>query len=468
MAESLLEQLPNVLPPLDPEFRPGALGNRAFRAAAQNAGGTRLALVLERGAGNVSVFETLILPEGHAEAGANLRYVERLLKFLLWQKGAFKVSVAGSGIVAEYLAEQYRSGGARAFDAGFFAKIYEQPRFVVEAASFAELPRESEQGKKIGGHLDGCRIGFDAGGSDRKVAAVIDGKEVFSCEVVWEPKLHCDPQYHFDGIDDSIRRAAAHLPRIDAIGVSSAGIYLNNRTLVASLFRKVPEAAFEARIKGLYLEIAKKWGDVPLEVANDGDVTALAGALELQDHSVLGIALGTSVAAGYVNAHGLITGWLNELAFAPIDYGLDAVVDHEWSADSGTGVSYLSQDAVVRLAARARLELPPGSPGSKLKFVQERLSAGDPGARRIFETMGVYLGYGLLHYLDFYAVKHVLLLGRVTSGEGGNLLLQKAREVLLLEAPELRHSLTIHLPDEATRRVGQSIAAASLPRLNAG
>jgi len=465
MAESLLEQLPNVPPPLDSEFRPAALGNRAFRAAAEEAGGTRLSLALQRGAGNISVFETLVFPEAHPNAVWNLRFVERLLKFLLWQKGAFKVSVAGSQAVAEYLQAQYAPGGERAFDAEFFTKIYEQP-FVVEATSFAELPKQRETGAAIGGHLDGCRIGFDAGGSDRKVAAVIDGKEVFACEVVWAPKLHSDPQYHFDGIDDSIRRAAEHLPRIDAIGVSSAGIYLGNRTMVASLFRQVPAEAFEARIRSIYPDIAKKWGDVPLEVANDGDVTALAGALELADHSVLGIALGTSVAAGYVNSQGLVTGWLNELAFAPVDYGAEAAIDEEWSGDRGTSVGYLSQDAVIRLAGRAGLELPPGSPGSKLKFVQERLLERDPRAHQIFETVGVYLGYGLLHFLEFYAVKHVLLLGRVTSGEGGNLILNRAREVLAREAPELAQALVIHLPDEATRRVGQSIAAASLPRLN--
>ena len=465
MAESLLSQWPNVLPPLHPTFRPAVLGNRAFRGEAARAGGVRLALALERDGGNVSVFEALLLPESHPEASSNLRYVERILKFLLWQKGGFRVSVAGPSDVVQHLAREYAPGGARAFDAEFFAKIYEQPRFIVQAVSFAELPQEREQGSAVGGHLEGCRIGFDAGGSDRKVAAVIDGKEVFSCEVVWEPKLQSDPQYHFDGIDDSIRRAAAHLPRIDAIGVSSAGIYVNNRTMVASLFRKVPEADFEARIKGIYQDIAKKWGDVPLEVANDGDVTALAGALELKDHSVLGIAMGTSEAAGYVNPQGLVTGWLNELAFAPVDYGADAALDSEWSGDTGTGVGYFSQDAVIRLAARAGLELPDGSPGSKLKHVQELLLAGDARPRQIFETLGVYLGYGLLHYLDFYAVKHVLLLGRVTSGEGGSILLSKAREVLALEAPELSDALRIHLPDEATRRVGQSIAAASLPRL---
>jgi predicted NBD/HSP70 family sugar kinase len=467
MAESLLSQPPHVLPPLHPEFRPAWLGNRAFRAEAERAGGVRLVLALERDAGNVSIFDTLVLPEGHAEAASNLRYTERVLKFLLWQKGGFRVSVAGPRAIAEHLKREYAAGGARAFDADFFAKIYEQPRFIVEEVAFADLPKEKEQGSAVGGHLEGCRIGFDAGGSDRKVAAVIDGKEVFSCEVVWEPKLQSDPQYHFDGIDDSIRRAAEHLPRIDAIGVSSAGIYVNNRTMVASLFRKVPEAAFEARIKSIYQDIAKKWGDVPLEVANDGDVTALAGALELKDHSVLGIAMGTSEAAGYVNAQGLVTGWLNELAFAPVDYGADAAHDSEWSGDFGTGVGYFSQDAVIRLAARAGLELPAGSPGSKLKHVQELLLAGDTRARQIFETLGVYLGYGLLHYTDFYAVKHVLLLGRVTSGEGGSILLSKAREVLALESPQIAKTLSIHLPDEATRRVGQSIAAASLPRLKA-
>ncbi len=466
MSESLLSQLPGVLPPLHPEFRPAVLGNRAFRQAAAKAGGERLVIALERDAGNVSIFESPVFPEAHAEAASNLRYAERVLKFLLWQKGGFKVSIAGPRSISEHLAREYAPGGSRAFDADFFAKIYEQPAFVVRSASFHDLPKEREQGSSVGGHLDGCRIGFDAGGSDRKVAAVIDGKEVFSCEVVWEPKLQSDPQYHFDGIDDSIRRAAAHLPRIDAIGVSSAGIYVNNRTMVASLFRKVPEAAFIARIRSIYQDIAKKWGDVPLEVANDGDVTALAGALELKDHSVLGIAMGTSEAAGYVNPQGLVTGWLNELAFAPVDYGADAAVDSEWSGDRGTGVGYFSQDAVIRLAARAGLELPAGSPGSKLKHVQELLLAGtDPRPAQIFETLGVYLGYGLLHYCDFYAVKHVLLLGRVTSGEGGNLLLGKAREVLALEAPELAAALRIHLPDEATRRVGQSIAAASLPRL---
>ena len=465
VSASVFDQAPAVAPPLHPSFRPMYLALREH-ARAVGSGGVTLTLGLERSGGSVSRFSMPVFAAGHAGIAESQRLVERVLKFLLWQRGGHHVFVAGPPAIAEYLSARYRAGGERAFDAEFFAKIYEKPAFVIEAVELSQLPAEREQGKAVGGHLDGCRIGFDAGGSDRKVAAVIDGKEVFSIETVWQPKLESDPDYHFNGIDDSIRQAAAHLPRIDAIGVSSAGIYVDNRTMVASLFRKVPEAAFEARIKSIYQDIAKKWGDVPLEVANDGDVTALAGALELKDDSVLGIAMGTSQAAGYVNPKGLITGWLNELAFVPVDVSDSAPVDGEWSGDRGTGVNYFSQDAAIRLARVAGIELQAdASPGEKLKALQKLMSAGDARARGIFESLGVYLGYGLLLYSEFYAIKHVLLLGRVTSGEGGNLLLEKAREVLRTEAPELARRIAIHLPDEATRRVGQSIAAASLPRL---
>jgi predicted NBD/HSP70 family sugar kinase len=454
-----------VVPPLDPGFRPLYLALRQH-ARAVGAQGVTLTLALERSGGSVSHFSLPVFPDGHERLPESQRLAERVLKFLLWQRGGYHVLVAGSQAIAEHLAASYRVSGSRAFDAELLAKIYEKPAFVVEAVAASALPPEREQGKAVGGHFDGCRIGFDAGGSDRKVAAVIDGKEVFATETVWQPKLESDPDYHFNGIDDSIRQAAAHLPRIDAIGVSSAGIYIDNRTMVASLFRQVPEAAFEARIRNIYRDIAEKWGNVPFEVANDGDVAALAGALELKDGSVLGIAMGTSQAAGYVNPQGLLTGWLNELAFAPVDLSEQAPVDHEWSGDRGTGMSYFSQDAAIRLAKVAGIELlTDASPGEKLNELQGMLVSGDARARAVFVSMGVYLGYGLLLYAEFYRIKHVLLLGRVTSGEAGNLLLETARQVLRTEAPELAERMRVHLPDEATRRVGQSIAAASLPRI---
>ncbi len=466
MSDDLLQVQPKISPPLDPDFRPAYLGNKAFVAAARESGrATPLWFALERPNGSVSVYRTLAFPMGHAAARHNLAYAERLLKFLLWQKGSAKVALLGPNDVAPHLQRTYAKGGERAFDAEFMSNVYEHG-FEVTSSDEASFPLEKESSAPIGRHLKGYRIGFDAGGSDRKVAAVIDGKEVFSCEVVWEPKLNGDPQYHFDGVDDSIRRAAEHLPRIDAIGVSSAGVYIDNKTRVASLFRKVPLDLFEKRIKPLYLDIAKKWGNVPVEVANDGDVTALAGAMSLNDQPVLGIAMGTSLACGYVDEKGYITGWLNELAFTPFDYGEKAPVDSEWSGDRGTGVNYFSQDAVIRLAPRAGIELAPNdAPGAKLKAVQKLLEAGDERARPIFESIGVYLGYGLLQCAEFYRLKHVLILGRVTSGEGGAIILEKAKQVFASEAPALAGQVKIHLPDEANRRVGQAIAAASLPAI---
>jgi hypothetical protein len=73
------------------------------------------------------------------------------------------------------------------------------------------------------------------------------------------------------------------------------------------------------------------------------------------------------------------------------------------------------------------------------------------------------VGYGVAHYAGFYDLRHVLILGRVTSGEGGNIIMQRAQEVLLAEFPQLSAKVALHLPDESTRRVGQAVAAASLP-----
>ena len=130
---------------------------------------------------------------------------------------------------------------------------------------------------------------------------------VFSDETVWDPYHKPDPQYHFDGIMDSLRKAAAHLPRVDAIGGSAAGVYVNNRVKAGSLFRGVPPEVFDARVKDLFLEVRRAWNDVPFEVVNDGEVTALAGSMSLGANAILGIALGTSTAGGYVTRDGNIT-----------------------------------------------------------------------------------------------------------------------------------------------------------------
>jgi len=198
---------------------------------------------------------------------------------------------------------------------------------------------------------------------------------------------------------------------------------------------------------------------------NDGEVTALAGSMAMNVNAVLGISLGTSLAAGYVDPDGHIRPWLNELAFAPVDYRENAPAD-EWSGDAGCGVQYFSQQGVARLVPLAGISLPAEMPfAEQLLEIQRHMDEDDPRAHRIFQSIGVSLGYTIAHYADFYDFKDILLLGRVTSGKGGNVVVSYAREVLLAQFPELADRVAINVPDEKSRRVGQAVAAASLPKL---
>ena len=448
---------------LDPQFQPMAKVVAEYQRNVKAAGGVPMVIAVERNKGYISTYKMEIYADGTGHDEENYGVAERIVKTLLWLYGGYKVTVAGSKYIYEHLKAAYRDGGAREFDADFMARVYEKPFEVLYVEEVADAPEEYQAADSIGRHLDGCRIGFDAGGSDRKVSAVIDGESVYSEEVVWFPKLQSDPEYHYQGILDAMKTAASHMPRVDAIGVSSAGVYIDNKIKVASLFLKVSDEDFEKKVKNMYIDIAKEIGDVPVEVANDGDVTALAGAMDLGDNNVLGVAMGTSEAVGYVDADGNITGWLNELAFVPVDFCKDAMVD-EWSGDYGCGVKYFSQDAVIKLAPAAGIELDESlSPAEKLKVVQGLMAEGDERAAKIYDTIGVYFGNTLAYYAMFYDIKHVIIMGRVTSGDGGTILLSRAREVLEKEYPEL--AIELHIPVEKSRRVGQSVAAASLPKI---
>lgn len=448
---------------LDPQFQPMIVELRAFKDKTAKNPSVPFAICVERNDGYRYRYDLNVLVD-EKELETNFRIVERIVKSILWVVGGYKVYVGGLKPLAEKVKEAFTETGLRAFDAKFMARVYEHP-FEVIVTDYDQVPTSVESSIPAGGHLDGCRIGFDAGGSDRKVSAVIDGEAVYSEEVVWHPKLNEDPEYHYQGILESFKKAASMMPRVDAIGVSSAGIYINNRIMVASLFIKVPDDVFDEKVKDLYIRAAKEIGDVPLQVANDGDVTALAGALELKDTRVLGIAMGTSEAAGYINKDGNLNGWLSELAFVPVDFNQDAMVD-EWSGDYGCGVKYFSQDSVIKLAKPAGIPLDENlTPAEKLKVVQKLMAENDLRARVIYETIGIYLGYTLPYYAEFYDIKYVLLLGRVTSGEGGNIMVAKAKEVLQSEFPEFAH-VQLLMPDEKSRRVGQSIAAASLPQIH--
>src|SRR5258708_10112 len=403
-------------PALDPDFRPAILANRGFRKEVEASGqGVPLVLGLERSGGELSRYETSVFPDGHPQVEANLMYVERILKFLLWQRGGWKVYVGGPRSIGTYLQKAYAPDGARKFDYQFMGEDVYEHTFTVVSCDVSEVPPTKEGGKPVGRHLDGYRIGFDLGASDRKVSAVVNGEAIYSEEVVWEPRKQTDPDYHYREVMAALKTAASKMPRVDAIGGSSAGIYVDNRAMVASLFRGVPKEPF-CEIKNLFLRIRDEL-KVPLEIINDGDVTALAGAMSLEDNAVLGVAMGSSEAVGYVDPTGNITGWLNELAFAPVDYNPTGPLD-EWSGDRGVGALYFSQQCVFRLASKAGIELASGvTDAEKLQHVQGYLEPGHEGAPHLWKTMGTYLGYALAHYADFYELRHVLILGRCTSGD---------------------------------------------------
>lgn len=457
---------PKLIPPLDPEFRPAASAFRAFHQAVKASGqATPLVVALERGGGSITRYETEVFASGSPQFDANYRYVAELVKTLLWARGGWRVVVGGPPEIGTYLQQAYQPGGEREFDAEFMGGVYERP-FTVEAVSPEQVPAANERTVALGRHLNGCRIGFDAGASDYKVAAVIEGEVVFSEEYPWEPRPQSDPQYHYDHIMRALRAAAEHMPRVDGIGVSAAGIYINNRVAVASLFRGIPKDVFDAQVRNLFLRIQQDWGGIPLEVANDGDVAALAGAMSLETTRLLGVAFGSSEAGGYVDAQGNITGWLNELAFVPIDLAPGAAVD-EWSGYPGVGAQYLCQTGVVRMADRAGLPLDKSlALPEQLLQVQEFMAQGDERARQVYVTVGRWVGYAVAYYAEFYDLAHVLLMGRVTTGEGGEILLAEAREVLKQEFPDLAERIELHLPGEKERRVGQAIAAASLPEIS--
>lgn len=439
-------------PLIDQNFKPLSLELVAFREKARSF----VTVVIEDPDGYNFTYRLPITGEFEQD----YPIVERIVKSLLWVVGGNRIYFSGSELLLARLKKDYSLQGARAFDVAFMERVYEQ-NFEIIGCTDDTLPKPNLRSLAVGNALNGCRIGFDAGGSDRKVSAVKDGEVLYSEEVEWLPKISKDWRYQYDGILTAMKTAAAKLPRVDAIGVSSAGIYRNNKVMVASLFNQIPIDDFNLHVKNIYLDIAAEIG-APVVVANDGDVTALAGSLESESGELLGIAMGTSEAAGYVDRDKHLNGWLSELAFVPVDLNPDAMED-EWSGDVGCGVKYFSQDGVIKLAELAGYRFEADlTPAQKLKVVQRMMEEGNPLAEKIYHDIGVYLGYAIPYYAEFYSIKEVLLLGRVTSGKGGEYAISVAQRIL---KEEFHSSIIIKMPDEKQRRLGQSIAAAMLPEI---
>ncbi len=451
--------------PLDPHFVAATQWNAAFERDVRASGDTATQVVIGLLRHNQAVVrQTLHILPGNDPR--NFTYVERRLKALCWAYGGHRILIDGPSDLVKALQQHYAQSPTGQLDSELIGeKIYGAP-ISVEAARAEEIPEAVTDHQAIGRHLDGCRIGFDLGGSDRKCAALIDGEGVFSEEIKWDPYFQTDPEYHFDGIMDSLRRAAAHLPRVDAIGGSAAGVYVDNEVRVASLFRGVGPDDFNTRVRPIFHRVREAWDGIPFVVINDGEVTALAGAMSLNVSALLGVSLGTSTAAGYVTPAGTLTTWLNELAFVPVDYRPDGPVD-EWSGDVGCAVQFFSQQGVARLAKEAGWDFDAQMPlAERLVAVQDAMKQDDPRARAIFSTIGVCFGHTIAHWTSLYTIQHLLILGRVTSGAGGDLILDCARTTLQEQYPSLAEQMALHIPDEKMKRHGQAVAAASLPAIS--
>jgi len=453
---------PSISPVYDQEFLPLGLFFQWYKRQAENSQ-EEMGLALERENGLISTWKTKILPLDEKTLPLTISFTDRLVKFLLWQKGAFKIYFYGPEIIYQQIKKQYSLQGERAFDVDLMSTVYQQPFSVIKIRK-EELPEERQSPISLGGHFDGCRLGFDLGASDFKVAALQDGQVVFSEEIPWNPQEEADTAYHYEQLQAGLKRAAARLPRVEAIGGSAAGIYINNQVRIASLFRSVPRELFDQKVKNFFLDLQRQWG-VPLVVINDGEVTALAGYLSLNQPAILGVAMGSSEAGGYIDPSGHLPGWLDELAFAPVDLNPEADRD-DWSGDRGVGAIYFSQQAVNKLAKTAgfnfleEMKLP-----ERLKEIQLLAEKGQPAACQIFKDIGTYLGYTAQLYSLFYDYHHLLILGRVTSGRGGELIKEQAETVLKTDFPQLAESISIHLSDEKSRRIGQAVAAATLPEI---
>ncbi|CAE8729421.1 unnamed protein product, partial [Polarella glacialis] len=334
-----------------------------------------------------------------------------------------------------------------------------------------------------GTDASGCRLAFDLGKSDIKTVAVKDNEVLYSKETEWDV-TNPDPDYHFKAVVDALLLAKAALPKVDAIGGSATGtVSGDNGATWCDIFPNVPPDVYKAKVVDIFRRIAHEVaGDVPLKVINDGEVTALAAVTKLNGLGyVMGISMGSSEGGGYANADGNLLGWINELCYIRLDLNPEAPTD-PWTKGSHTGMShmYLGQRGATKLAAKAGVKVPENNVyphpdmctithdvhAQCLKLIQKAMSKPEeePEVRKLYITVGVYLGYALAQYSEFYKIDHVMILGRVSKGAGGDLMLETAQKVLQEEFPQFAH-IKFHTADDHFKAVGQCIAAAALPTL---
>lgn len=480
---------PKVAAPLDPGFAPVVLGKRQYLQAAKDCKDT-LDWALPRADG-CARYSLPVFPEGSDDAEASVYLAGVLIQEMIWQRSASELQLAGPTKICETLKQAFSKGGAYEYEAGSMPNVCGTPdkAFEVKIVDKAALPEAKDAPQVCGKDASGCRLAFDLGKSDIKTVAVKDNEVLDSAETEWDV-TNVDPEYHFKAITDAMRktidRAVAKDPsyKIQAVGGSATGtVSADNDATWCDIFPNVPPDVYKEKVVGIFKRIAKDVaGDVPLKVINDGEVTALAAVQKLKGlGNVMGISMGSSEGGGYANADGNLLGWINELCYIRLDLNPEAPTD-PWTKGAHRGIShmYLGQRGATKLAAKAGVKVPENlvyphadmctirheNHAQALKMIQEAMKdpAQEPQVKQLYETCGVYLGYGLAQYSEFYKIDHVMILGRVSKGAGGDLMLATAKRVLETEFPEYA-GITFHTADDHFKAVGQCIAAAALPSI---
>jgi len=481
-AMKILLARPAVPAPLDPNFSPVVLAKKKYHKLVAGSPHV-LEWALPRadgcGRGKLPVFA-----EKHSDVEASIYLAGVCIQEMLWQRSASALLLAGPPKICEAVKAAFSPGGQYEFESSTMPKVCGTPaaKFEVKIVPKEELPEGKDSPQVCGKDASGCRLAFDLGKSDIKTVAVKDGEVVYSKETEWDV-TDPNPEYHYKAIVAALMLAKAALPRVDCVGGSATGtISGDNEATWCDIFPNVPPDVYKEKVVDIFKRIAKEVaGDVPLKVINDGEVTALAAVQKIGKGNIMGISMGSSEGGGYANADGNLMGWINELCYIRLDLNPEAPTD-PWTKGAHTGIShlYLGQRGATKLAHKAGVEVPENyiyphpdmctikheDHAQCLKLIQKAM--GDPNkeqqVKALYETCGVYLGYAIAQYQEFYKIDHVMILGRVSKGKGGDIMLNKANEVLQTEFPQYA-DVAFHTADDHFKAVGQCIAAAALPEL---
>jgi predicted NBD/HSP70 family sugar kinase len=482
-AKKYLLVKPKMLPPLDKGFRPMILGKRKYLEAAKDCT-DKLDWALVRSDG-VARYTLPVFPEKSRDVAASIYLAGVLIQEMIWQRSASSMMLCGPARVCKALEKMFAKGGSYEFEALSMPNVCghpEKPFEVKTVEKVEDLPAAKDTPQVCGKDASGCRLAFDLGKSDIKTVAVKDNEVVYSKETEWDV-TNVDPQYHFDAILDALKKAKETLPKVDAVGGSATGtISEQNEATWCDIFPNVPPAVYKEKVVDIFCRLSKEIaGDVPLKVINDGEVTALAAYQKIKAGNIMGISMGSSEGGGYCNKDGNLMGWINEMCYIRLDLNPKAPTD-PWTKGAHTGIShmYLGQRGATKLAPSGGVELEATlkyphkemctikheNHAQVLKKIQEAMKDPEKEAKvkEIYETVGVYLGYALGQYCEFYEIDHVMILGRVSKGAGGDLMLDTAKKVLAEEFPDCS-KITFHTADDHFKAVGQCIAAAALPTI---